>query len=163
MKDNALRKLTPFPATQEKATRLKIVSSQSKQNLDWFWGLGHATADLEKDLAHSLKAKLNVLIVGETGSGKELIARKIHNERKRLELLSEEDAPFISVNCATIPEALAESILFGHERGAFTSARERQAGKFELAKQGTLFLDEIQSPSSPTRKRSGKTWWKNSL
>ena len=145
MNDNTVRKLKDLPLTNEKSSRLKVVSSHTHPGLDWFWGLGHATADLQKDLTHSLKAKLNVLIVGETGSGKELIARKIHAQRKRVELLSDDEAPFISVNCATIPEALAESILFGHERGAFTSARERQAGKFELAKQGTLFLDEIQS------------------
>ena len=112
---------------------------------EWFWGLGPALSDLKKDLNYSLNANLNVLIVGETGTGKELLARKIHNDRRKLELLSEDEAPFISVNCSTIPESLAESILFGHERGAFTSARERQPGKFELAKQGTLFLDEVQS------------------
>ena len=114
---------------------------------DWFWGLGPKLEELKSDLSHSLKASLNVLIVGETGTGKELLARKIHAERRRLELLCDDDSPFISVNCSTIPEALAESILFGHERGAFTSARERQAGKFELAKNGTLFLDEVQSLS----------------
>jgi len=115
--------------------------------VEWFWGLGNALLDLRKDLQLSLKSNLNVLIVGETGTGKELLARKIHAERRKLHLLSEEAAPFVSVNCSTIPEALAESILFGHERGAFTSARDRQEGKFELAKQGVLFLDEVQSLS----------------
>ena len=129
-------------------TNLKALSSTLRAIEEpdmWFWGISADLKDLKKELNYSLNTTLNVMIVGETGSGKELLARKIHNERKRKELLSEEDAPFVSVNCSTIPEALAESILFGHERGAFTSARERQSGKFELAKQGTLFLDEIQS------------------
>lgn len=114
---------------------------------EWFWGLGQSMRELRNDLQHSLRSNLNVLVIGETGTGKELLARKIHAERKRLELLSEDEAPFISINCSTIPESLAESILFGHERGAFTSARDKQIGKFELAKQGTLFLDEIQNLS----------------
>lgn len=133
------RKVTP-----QKVIPLRPIPTMDL-GVDWFWGMGKAMGQLKQDLELSLRAKLNVLIVGETGTGKELLARKIHTERKRQELLSDDDAPFISVNCSTIPEALAESILFGHERGAFTSARERQAGKFELAKRGTLFLDEVQS------------------
>jgi transcriptional regulator with PAS, ATPase and Fis domain len=117
----------------------------NEETTEWFWGIGHSLQDLKADLQLSLKSSLNVLIVGETGTGKELLARKLHNERRRLELLSEDEAPFVSVNCSTIPESLAESILFGHERGAFTSARDKQIGKFQLAKQGTLFLDEVQS------------------
>lgn len=114
---------------------------------DWFWGIGSSMAELRSDLQYSLRSNLNVLIIGETGTGKELLAKKIHQERKRLELLSDDESPFISINCSTVPESLAESILFGHERGAFTSARDKQLGKFELAKQGTLFLDEIQNLS----------------
>lgn len=129
-----------------KTSKLRAVPTLDTST-EWFWGIGRSMQDLRNELQHSLKSNLNVLIVGETGTGKELLAKKIHQERKRLELLSDEDAPFVSINCSTIPEALAESILFGHERGAFTSARDKQLGKFELAKQGTLFLDEIQNLS----------------
>jgi len=79
----------------------------------------------------------SVLIEGETGTGKELVARAIHKESKR------KDKPFIKVNCASIPENLIESELFGHEKGAFTSAIEKQIGRFEIADGGTIFLDEI--------------------
>ena len=78
-----------------------------------------------------------VLIEGETGTGKELVAREIHKQSKR------SNKPFIKVNCASIPENLIESELFGHEKGAFTGAFEKRIGRFELANGGTIFLDEI--------------------
>ncbi len=90
---------------------------------------------LAKRVAES--ARTTVLLLGETGTGKELFARGIHYASPSSE------QPFVAVNCAAIPETLLESELFGHERGAFTDARKRKAGLFELAGGGTLFLDEI--------------------
>ncbi len=78
-----------------------------------------------------------VLIIGENGTGKEIVARMLHEKSKRAE------GPFVEVNCAAIPSELIESELFGHEKGAFTSAYKSRKGKFELANGGTIFLDEI--------------------
>jgi two-component system nitrogen regulation response regulator NtrX len=86
-----------------------------------------------------------VLLLGESGVGKELIARAIHRNSLRAK------ERFVQVNCAAIPEELIESELFGHERGAFTGATEKQTGKFEMADRGTIFLDEVADMSAKTQ------------
>jgi DNA-binding NtrC family response regulator len=87
----------------------------------------------------------SVLVTGESGTGKEMVAQTVHRLSPRA------SAPWVPLNCAAIPETLLESELFGHERGAFTGAIERQAGCFELAHRGTLFLDEIAEMTPSTQ------------
>jgi DNA-binding NtrC family response regulator len=94
----------------------------------------HAAFDLIRDVA---KATTTVLIEGETGTGKELVARAIH------EASDLRNGPFMAINCAAVPETLLESELFGHEKGAFTGATGQRKGRFELADGGSLFLDEV--------------------
>jgi len=100
-------------------------------------GAAPALDAVREQISKVAPTKGRVLITGESGSGKELIARAIHDQSDRAR------RPFVMVNCAAIPEDLIESTLFGHEKGAFTSAIGRRRGHFELADTGTLFLDEI--------------------
>ncbi|MBP9020927.1 MAG: sigma-54-dependent Fis family transcriptional regulator [Syntrophobacterales bacterium] len=104
---------------------------------------GESRLILELKETISIVAPTNawILIMGENGTGKELVARAIHKQSKRAR------KPFIEVNCAAIPEDLIESELFGHEKGAFTGATSAKKGKFDLANEGTLFLDEVADMS----------------
>src|SRR5262249_11753524 len=96
-----------------------------------------AMAQVVKLAQQVAPSEASILITGESGTGKEVLARYVHARSSRAR------AAFISVNCAAIPEALLESELFGHEKGAFTGAVARRIGKFEEANGGTLLLDEI--------------------
>ena len=100
-------------------------------------GHSRAVAEVVRRIELVSASRSTVLIMGETGTGKELVARAVHNRSAR------RDMPFISVNCAAIPETLLESDLFGHVRGAFTNAMATKRGKFSLANRGSIFLDEI--------------------
>ncbi len=100
-------------------------------------GRSGAMQEIYKLIGRVVTNDATLLISGESGTGKEVVARAIHFKSARWH------APFVAVNCSAIPHGLLESELFGHERGSFTGATERRAGKFELAENGTLFLDEI--------------------
>lgn len=99
-------------------------------------GRSKAILEIHKQIGLAAKSRVNVLIQGESGTGKELIAHAVHDH-------STAEHPFVAVNCSAIVQTLAESELFGHERGAFTGAHARKIGKLELTGAGTLFLDEI--------------------
>jgi len=100
-------------------------------------GRSPAMQEIYRVLAKLMQTDLTVMIVGESGTGKELVARALHDYGKR------RSGPFVAINMAAIPRDLIESELFGHEKGAFTGANARSAGRFEQAEGGTLFLDEI--------------------
>jgi two-component system nitrogen regulation response regulator GlnG len=104
---------------------------------DRILGRSPAIQEMSKLIGRVAPQDVNVLILGESGAGKELVARAIFQHSKRV------DRPFLALNCAAIPESLLESELFGHEAGAFTGADRRRIGKFEQAHGGTLFLDEV--------------------
>ncbi len=108
-------------------------------------GASRPMQDVMRQVEMAAPSTASVLITGETGSGKEIVARTIHQLSPRAE------RPFVAINCSAIPESLMESEIFGHERGAFTGAAERRIGCFELADGGTLLLDEIGEMPAPTQ------------
>lgn len=122
---------------------LEIENARLRGELTGSLGFGRligSSATLEKTLRQAravANTSATILIIGENGTGKEMLARAIHEESPRA------NNPFIAVSCAALPETLIESELFGHEKGAFTSATHARMGRFELADGGTLFLDEI--------------------
>ncbi len=117
----------------EETKRLKQKVSKNFQMI----GSSGALTQVKQMIERVGPTEARVLITGENGTGKELVARQLHEMSQR------KSAPFIEVNCAAIPSELIESELFGHEKGAFTSANKQRKGKFEQANGGTLFLDEI--------------------
>ncbi|MFP3293897.1 MAG: sigma-54 dependent transcriptional regulator, partial [Hydrogenobaculum sp.] len=100
-------------------------------------GESSAIKKLKEEIKKVAKSNANIVIFGENGTGKELVAKNIHKLSYR------KDKPFVDINCAAIPDELIESELFGYEKGAFTGAVSRKAGKLEIANEGTIFLDEI--------------------
>jgi len=133
--DVLLEKILMRRKEREKIERLSHVISESfKPNQ--IIGKSNATLEVLKDIARVAPTPVTVLIEGDTGTGKELVARTIHQQWAPLE-------PFVAINCAAVVSNLLESELFGHERGAFTGAVQRKPGKLEIAGSGTVFLDEV--------------------
>src|SRR5438445_7183595 len=104
-------------------------------------GTGPAMRDVCRATRLAAPTMANVLLIGETGTGKELVARAVHRLSQRA------DGPYVRVNCGALSESLLESELFGHIKGAFTGAVDNKTGRFEAAHGGTIFLDEIASMS----------------
>jgi len=123
---------------------LKRASSSSIES-EPLIGSSVALAEVRALIDQAAPSDARILITGENGTGKELIAKSIHAKGKR------SGRPFVEVNCAAIPDTLLESELFGHEKGAFTDAISRRAGRFEVADGGTLFLDEVADLSLPAQ------------
>jgi DNA-binding NtrC family response regulator len=120
-----------------------VLDGPIEPGVDGLIGACPAMLDVYKAIGRVAAQDVTVLITGESGTGKELVARAIYQHSRRAK------APFMALNCAAIPEALLESELFGHERGAFTGADRRRIGKFEQCNGGTLLLDEIGDMPSP--------------
>ena len=120
----------------------KLKRKVSKGKITDIVGESDAILNIKKMIDKVAPTDARVLITGGNGAGKELVARQLHEKSERAK------SPFIEVNCAAIPSELIESELFGHEKGAFTSAHKQRQGKFELANGGTLFLDEIGDMSA---------------
>jgi two-component system nitrogen regulation response regulator GlnG len=112
-------------------------ASGSDDAADTLLGRCPAMQDVYKTIGRVAPQDITVLILGESGTGKELAARAVYHYSRRAK------GPFLAINCAAIPEALLESELFGHEKGAFTGADRKRIGKFEQCRGGTLFLDEV--------------------
>jgi DNA-binding NtrC family response regulator len=132
-------KLTVARALESRALRQEVERLRSQRAQEFSWIVGQSSqmrrvAELVEKVAPS---RATIIIQGESGTGKEVIAQAIHRQSDRAL------KPFMAINCAAIPEALLESELFGHEAGAFTDAKGRKKGLFEVADGGTLFLDEI--------------------
>ena len=133
----ALRNAYNLARSQREVKQLKEIKRELKQEEPMFWGGSPAMARIREIVEKVAATDANILITGENGTGKEMLAREIHNRSaRRRELM-------VPVDMGAVPETLFESELFGHVKGAFTDARTDRAGKFEVADRGTLFLDEI--------------------
>ncbi len=137
--NDEVARITLHALAEGQLKKYKALTGESLEHVSLFKSMGpsDAVARITTDVHRVAKSDFSVLLVGETGSGKDLVAEAIHRGSARCA------APFIAVDCGAIPEALLESELFGHEKGAFTGADRQKLGKFELAQGGTLFLDEL--------------------
>src|SRR5256886_15883881 len=122
---------------EERAHRLRGRKAVSESPLSWLIGCSAQMEKVVEQIKQVADSPLTILIEGETGTGKELVARAIHH------LSARRKKPFVAVDCGAIPDTLIESELFGYERGAFTGAHQHKEGQFPRAEGGSLFLDEI--------------------
>ncbi len=134
---NTFRNISETIALNKEVTALRKESNLKKTFSNTIIGNSRAMLGIFSLLQRSIESSINVSIFGETGTGKELIAQYIHSNS------SASNAPFVAINLGAIPRELAESELFGHEKGSFTGAFNQRIGKFEEAGEGTLFLDEV--------------------
>lgn len=125
------------PQSEEPCAPVVVRSRRRNARVEEIVGNSEAIAHVRELIEKVAPSEARVLITGANGTGKELVARWLHEKSRRA------GAPFVEVNCAAIPSELIESELFGHEKGAFTSAVKQRKGKFEQAAGGTLFMDEI--------------------
>ena len=132
-------------SAQKLAPLLDTDDLAEESDADILVGRSQAMNDVYKAIGRVASQDVNVLITGESGTGKELVARAIYHHSHRC------DKPFLPINCAAIPDAILESELFGHERGAFTGADQMRIGKFEQCSGGTMFLDEVGDMSPTTQ------------
>jgi len=143
----------PLDFAELKRIMAKALAASSREGREWVMaaqdesrplvGRGAAMTEVYRLVQKAGPSSATVLLLGETGTGKELVAAAIHAASPR------KDRPFIKVHCGAIPEGLLEAELFGHEKGAFTGALREKPGKFELADGGTVFLDEVGEMGAP--------------
>lgn len=142
--DDLIIRVNRLLESQTLKTRYEVLEETCKRQSDSrLFGNSPAMKQIYTLIDQVAPTKATVLVTGESGTGKELAARAIHKASNR------HNQPFVSINCAAIPEGLMESELFGHERGAFTGADQKRKGKFELADKGTLLLDELGDLPGP--------------
>jgi len=139
----AAKKALEFRGLQQENQALR--SQAGNDRIENISGKSRIVRDLRQQIEQVAPTDAWVLITGDNGTGKEIVAKALHRNSRRSK------RPMIAVNCAAIPEELIESVLFGHEKGAFTGADKTYAGRFELAHKGTLFLDEIGDMSLKTQ------------
>ncbi len=138
------KKIFEKHSLQEENARLRLEINRL-ESMGEIVGKSRGVKEVFNRIEKAGPSDVTVLIQGESGSGKELVAKEIHKKSTR------KDNPMVIMNCAALPETLIESELFGHEKGAFTGATERRLGKFELADRGTIFLDEVGDMSPNTQ------------
>lgn len=156
--DDLIIRISRILENQEVMAKCEVLQASCEQTHGYrLYGSSPAMQEVYSLIQQAAPSNSTILITGESGTGKELAARSIHQASSR------RDKPFISINCAAIPDGLMESEFFGHERGAFTGADHSRKGKFELADQGTLLLDELGDLPGPLQAKLLRVLQENQL